>query len=709
MQDAGMNVRVKNILLRICQESNYVTIATIAKDLGVSAKTILRELDEVEDWFAASDCSLRKKTGAGIKVHGSEECKKQLLQILHGERNESGYSPKERQTIIISELLQNQEPVKLYNFAVLLKVTDGTISNDLDKVDQWFMNHELTLVRKPGLGVYIEGRERDIRKAMIHFIYENMDEDQLLKLIRSNVTQSSPMNVELIVRKRLLNLMDEKIIHKLEAAIHEAENKIGFKLTDSAYVGLIVHLALALQRLRKNEEIRIDECFLQELKKYPEFAAATNMATEITKIFGIEIPEDEIGYITMHLKGSKNQEDYSRPGNKLLGNFELVKLSKEMIKIAEFTTGHLLTQNKNLLIGLVNHLGPALSRLKMNLDIRNPLLEKIKTFYPDLLEVSRKCTSVVEKHMGIKMPESEIGYIAMHIGAAIENCEKLPKPVFRCVIACSTGIGTSRLLAARIEKEYDNIQIMDVISTIDIKENWLMEQSIEFVISTVIIENCLIPVVTVNPLLFEEDMMKINRQIRLIKNGSPVYSVQKGDVLELKDKLLLLKSYNQAILQILEHFFLAEDKESTTVEELIIRISTLLSEGDENKQRVAMALRSREEKGATFITGQQFILLHCRTDAVEKLYFGAVRIGKSMPVINGKGIREEAKLGIVMLAPENCSKADMETISYVSRMLIERPAFTRLLRTGSRVEAFKEVSNILEEFYRQKNNNLMGV
>jgi mannitol operon transcriptional antiterminator len=54
----------------------------------------------------------------------------------------------------------------------------------------------------------------------------------------------------------------------------------------------------------------------------------------------------------------------------------------------------------------------------------------------------------------------------MHLGAAIENGETLIKPIYKIAIACATGMGTSRLLATRIQNEYDNIQIVDIISII---------------------------------------------------------------------------------------------------------------------------------------------------------------------------------------------------------------------------------------------------
>ena len=710
MQDGKMNSRVKKILLRICVEDKYVTIATIARELGVSTKTILRELYEVEQWLTAKGCSLSKKTGAGIKVNGSMDRKTIILDILQGEKEENSYSPKERQIVMISELLQNQEAVKLYNFTKILKVTEGTISNDLDKVGQWFAKQEITLIRKPGLGVYIEGQETNIRKAMVHFIYENIEEDQLLTVIRNSLMKSASQGAEIEtkIQRRLLNLINKEVIHNLESSIHDAERKMGHKLADSAYVGLIVHLALAVQRIKKNEEIMIDQDFLQELKSYPEYLVATEMVASIAKNFVINIPESEIGYITMHIRGSKNRNDYIKDTSKLIGNFELVKITKEIIKIAELETGRFLAQNETLLVGLVNHLGPAISRLKMNMEIRNPFLEEIKEFYPDVIAISRKCSRVIEKQLGIKMPDSEIAYIAMHLGAAMENGEKIPKPMYRCAIACSTGMGTSRLLATKLQKEYDNIQIVELISTIHIEESKLREKKVDFIISTVTIDYCSIPVVTVNPLLFEEDKNKINTQMKLLVNQVEFYISKNNDGVGFKDKLVLLQSYGAAILEILENFFLVKDCDANSIEEMIHSVSSLLGTHDEMTRKLISALKQREEKGGTFITGHGFVLLHCRTNAVKKLYFGVVKTKNKLYTINGKKQKEEIKLGIIMIAPEENSENAMETISFLSQTLIERPDFFRVLEQGIQEDAAIQVSNLLEEFYMVKNDTFRG-
>ena len=110
MQDYKINLRIKNILKSICKENDYVTISKIAKDLDISGRTVLREISEVEKFLKKNGVSLDKKTGVGIKVCGTAYQKQCIINLLNGEKDETIYSPLERKKIIISELLQNQEP-----------------------------------------------------------------------------------------------------------------------------------------------------------------------------------------------------------------------------------------------------------------------------------------------------------------------------------------------------------------------------------------------------------------------------------------------------------------------------------------------------------------------------------------------------------------------------------------------------------------------
>jgi mannitol operon transcriptional antiterminator len=143
----------------------------------------------------------------------------------------------------------------------------------------------------------------------------------------------------------------------------------------------------------------------------------------------------------------------------------------------------------------------------------------------------------------------------------------------------------------------------------------------------------------------------------------------------------------------------------SSVDELIIETSKVIEQDPETEEKLRLALKNREEKGNIVVTGHEMILLHCRTDAVQKLYFGAIKLSKDLDCLNGKNEIEHIKLGIIMLAPEDCSTRHIEAIGYVSKMLIERVDFLKYLKCGEEGKAFHELNDILKEFYKHKVNN----
>ncbi len=706
MKKIKITTRKKDILNRLCSEDDYITIGKIAEDIGVSSRTILRELEEIGELLRVNGLQLDTKTGVGIRLTSTLEEKEKLLSIIESEGTERVFTPNERHTIIAGELLQNNEPIKLYSLTRILKVSEGTISNDLDKLEEWLNAFNLNLVRKPGLGVYIDGREKHKRRAIVNLIYENVEEKQLLNLVQEKITKSPETagGIEIKTRNRLLNLIDKESIRRLEELIYKAEEEMGYKLADSAYVGLIVHLALAIKRIKNNEKIMIDQGFLKELRNSTEFEIAKALANNISNHFNIEILEDEVGYITMHLMGSKNRGNVLREEGKEIGNFELVKLVREIIKTAEAEAGTFIGNNQRLFMGLINHLEPAIKRLKLGMDIRNPLLEEIKLQYPQLLEITTKSVKGLEEYLGLRLPESEIAYIAMHLGAVIEKKEFIPQRRYRIAVACPSGIGTSRLLATRIEKEYDTIQIVDVISTIHVEESWLKQEGIDFIISTIPIEIGEFPVITVNPLLSKEDRGRINKLLEELRFKGSEESTIRRPKLSLKEKLIQMNSYSQGIIQVLDNFFLYTVA-ADSIEALIGEVSSRLLAEEAQQLQLKEDLLRREEKGGTYLSGKEISLLHCRSSSVEELYFGALRLEEPIDYLNSGGAREKIKLALIMLAPENSPQTHIEVISEVSKMIIEEPGFLKALREASREEAHMAISNHLNDFYKYKSDD----
>ena len=173
-----MEQRTRDILRLLLQEKTFITTSDLATKLAVSSKTISRQLPKVEEVLNAVGLQLEKKSGAGILITGSEVKRYALAKQLKSNQKIE-YTPSERRSIIISKLLSSREPIKLFVLSSEVYVTDSTISNDLDKLEPYFREQGLKLLRKPGLGVSLLGDERDLRRAIVRYIYEHVGEENL--------------------------------------------------------------------------------------------------------------------------------------------------------------------------------------------------------------------------------------------------------------------------------------------------------------------------------------------------------------------------------------------------------------------------------------------------------------------------------------------------------------------------------------------------
>jgi mannitol operon transcriptional antiterminator len=690
--------RTKKILKILLENDDYIVIEKIAEEIGVSSRTILRGLPKVEKWLKKNDFELDKKKGTGIRLECSGTERENIRKLLNIESVENYYTPDERRIIILSELLKSQQPTKLFNFTMLTNVSEATISHDLDEIENWIKEYNLKMVRKPGLGVFVKGKESDIRRASINLLYENLDLQELFNLMQNKFSEENTEKTrENLSRSRLLNLIGLETIHVLDSLIQEIEENLEYKMADDSYIALMVHLAIALKRIKKGEKISIKPEVLDDLKKNKEYVIASGLVKSIAKAFSVEIPEAEIGYVTMHLKGSKGRGGIYSDQVSMTEDYKLVSLTRKIIEKAEIELGIYLEDDEQLLVGLVRHLEPTIHRIKLDLDIRNPLLEEIKENYANLFEVSKKCAQILAKEENIEVPESEAAYIAMHLGSAVERKRK-PVTKYRAAVACTSGIGASRLLASRLSSEFSNLEIVGLISTIDIDNQRLENMDVDLIISTVEIPESSLPVVVVNPLLNKNHQ----RQIKDFILSHKAKIKHKTNKISLKEKLEIINNYNQRILEVLNNFEIYRDYKYKGTNDLISFASKKLAEHDSDIKEIENDLKRREELGSTVLEHKNIMLLHCKSAFVQELKFLIIRPETEFEIVNKDNKELKINIVVVMAVPMHRSEQGREVLSEISRLLIENEEFIKSVNSGDKNEIYFELAEYFDRFLQEK-------
>ena len=151
--------KIIRILLRFSPDSP-VTIGIISEELGVSDRSVQRELPTVEKWMKHNGFCFVRKRSVGLLIDETPERLKELAALLD-EKDTNSSAPAdnrpERLTLLCHDLLLAEEPIKSYYFSEKFEISEGTLTADLNQLETWFTKYQLKLVRRPGLGVFIEG------------------------------------------------------------------------------------------------------------------------------------------------------------------------------------------------------------------------------------------------------------------------------------------------------------------------------------------------------------------------------------------------------------------------------------------------------------------------------------------------------------------------------------------------------------------------
>ncbi|AEF16347.1 PTS modulated transcriptional regulator, MtlR family [Thermoanaerobacterium xylanolyticum LX-11] len=512
-----------------------LVVDELAERLRVSNKTIRNDLKKIEEYLIKRGLKLLKKPGTGIMIEGPENKKLDLsTELSSSTKFMEPFSPEARKNYILRRLFMSNKNMTIKELAEELYVSKVTIHKDLESVEEWLSKYNLKLIKKTNYGIEISGDEENWRNAAASLIVSNKGQDEIKELLYDDYT--GRIDYKTLTRLKELIDIDYK---KLEKIVSNMESRLEFMFSDEAFISLIIHIAISMERLRRNKDIRLSKDVLNKLKRHEEYTIAEKAAKEIEENFNIKLPDSEVGYILLHILGAKMQQ------NKLDDidieikedeNIDIaVTMAKEIIKIAEKALSVDFSGDSQLLNGLILHLKPTINRLKYGLTLRNPILDQIKENYPDIFGVAWMTSTVFEKYIGKKAGEEELGYITLHLGAAFERAKK----PLRALVVCSSGIGTSQLLAVRLERWFKNIEVAEIVSSLSLNDE--TSDNVDFIISTVPVESNK-PVINITPLLTQSDIKKLENFIDEYYESKKIVDVEIIDVdREFEEKITLLK------------------------------------------------------------------------------------------------------------------------------------------------------------------------
>lgn len=211
------------------------------------------------------------------------------------------------------------------------------------------------------------------------------------------------------VTPEIENVLNIEILYQVTTVINEFSHRNKLAFTDYEYRSLVIHLTIALERIKEDK-------FL-ELSNGPEqlLEETLDLVHLIEQVFSVVIPPYEKEYMNNHVLAIKrNKRNHANEESVHVGaNLKLKQVILRGLKGMD--------ADDELLKSLALHLDAAIKRLQLNLSIHNPYTEKIKLSFPRAFDSAISLTSVIEDAYSIQLNDDEVAYIALHFEAFFER------------------------------------------------------------------------------------------------------------------------------------------------------------------------------------------------------------------------------------------------------------------------------------------------
>lgn len=564
------NERLYQILLYCLEEDEMISQSTLAEHFQVSQSTIRLDVDKLEELVKQWNLTVIKKRGVGIKIDGHEKDKKKAKAVIHEQLTVScGQQGDELEYGILLYLFQHLNTyVRITDLANEFYVSESAVQKRLKRIQERVHSNQINIKTVQNKGIMINGDEERVRK----FLARLMTGFQQTK---SQDLTSGGIQEQMLT---MLGIQSQFIFYGIAAC----EQELNKAFSDEARNALAIHIAIAIKRSTQKKHVPCHE-FIDRTPYEKEYMAAMHLFEYIMEHYGITYSEDEVYYLFLHLISAKVIEDkdlFIEVDRNMQDS--VIQIAEEIAAlVANVKQIHISQQHID---NLILHLRPMMNRLEYRIELENPLLNEIKSSFPEAYGLAWMCNTIVRRYVDRELSENEAGFVAMHIQAMIESNKK----DVQIVIVCSSGVGVSQLLATQIEKHFSCIRIASVDSLATFHKHSYGKE-IDLVLSTFPLK-CDRPMLIVNSFLTNEDIQEIHHFI---------------DHFHLRSHTTSNTLKVQTLLQ--QHW--------TTQQEVIHQVAKLLLSKKEVTETFEESVYAREKINSTAI-GMQVALPHASFESI---------------------------------------------------------------------------------------------
>ena len=489
-------------VLRSHSESMPITMTSLADLFHVSVRTIASDLDALSEEAEESGIEILRRSGMGVwarPVAREGAAKAAGAYVMRR---------KERRDAILLRLLSG----KIHageELAELLGISRNTFLEDLKEVKETLARYALSYHSRRGAGIWAEGGEQEIRDMLIHIFAKGGEN---FKHYEGEAPEDASFS-----RRAFRRYARDLPIRELSSAFLALMRRWGILDDDDSLSRMIVALAVQLRRIGEGHAMRAAGrvSFLSD-----EGREVARLADEIGAMMEAYAPEARSAAETEYLvKELLHSKIFVAPKREALAKHDVdvrsMALARRFVRYAQTWLGEIYLDDDELVCHLAMHLMPAIERAHFGIVLSNPLLGKIKDRYCALYSIAKRAAERLGEEEDIHFSEDEIGYMTIHLGAAVERKKMQKTKGLSVLLVCGNGVGTANLMAMTLKSRLPYIDIAKTVSFYKLQKADL--SGIDLVISTAPLELPHRAVLHVSPIMTQEEIEVISGQIEYFR------------------------------------------------------------------------------------------------------------------------------------------------------------------------------------------------
>ena len=526
------------ILKMILESKTYISSKNLSEKFEITSRSIRYDLANIRYFLSKNNFELEKKQGKGVYIQISEAEKIKFLYNL--DSNIGVYQGKENFTFILAILLLLSKKSTIVSLAENLGISKNKVHRSLRDVEVLLENLNISLSKKPSVGIIVVGSEKEIRLAVykINQLSDYKFYDYIIKCVDKDIYQAVYKIIE----------------------CYQAIKQIRF--SDISLKELVMLLCY--------QQIRVKQGYIISKQNINLPKDDISLIISLYKDENLDIFQEEAEFALKQILNTKlaylpKTNDWEKHSH------ESYEITKNFANLATNRLGIDFAQNELFMKGLQLHLYSTLQRMSQGQDIANPLTEHIKYKYRFIFEITKNILSQIEIRRTLTFPEEEVAYIAIYLCSAFEMSSS-KKFITSTLVVCNSGVGSSTLITARLQSMIPELKVMGFMDASEI--NKCDVSKVDFIISTIPLHIKDKEVVLVNPLLDIEDITKLKSMYlkydnqkkiaNIIPKEDRVQSYEMGDIISAtriqlqKNIVDWRKAIKQASLPMLKENFIED-------------------------------------------------------------------------------------------------------------------------------------------------------